>query len=387
MAVLVCSLLGAQGIARTLDAPPFIRDRALGSSLADDLQSIASSGARPAEINRSGRELLAKAYSAQGRRFQSNFPRGFDVDLSISDHRKIATNLLKGNLKNWHGYERELKYLNVLSRQDSPFSITSVGSRARIADGRFVEFDLLLKDKHSGMTMSMEVKDWQIDTRAKLDKAKEQIAKIARRASEQGVDRSIWVNRSGIGAGFREELENHAKRHRVGFYQSVSTSEKLAHNLKKPVRLDDVLKKESQGLRRLKLGRIAGRGVGWVSVAYGVYEAGHGVYQWKQGGITTRQAVMSVSEGVGAAAGGVAGSWAGAETGAVVGTFIGGPPGTAIGTVIGGIFGGIGGAIAGAWSGGLAGSFAVDQIIFRGLDEKENKALTEFLSQHYSARR
>ncbi len=393
-----CLLSGTQPAQARSTPPPFIQDRSVGKVLAEKFEGATRSSASTHEINQQGRQLLADAYSAGGRRFQNNFPGGFHLDLSKPQFQRIATNLLRANTKNWHGYERELKYLNVIARRESPFRIVSVGTRSPIADGRLVEFDALLEDKKSHLRLSAEFKDWRIDSPEKLIKAKEQIDKISRRAREQGVSSSIWVNRARIGKERHRDLERYAAARQVTVYSPVTTSERLPRSLLQPRRFDDVLLKESRNLRHIHREQIAARGVGgmrWgqlagrgaivVGTAYGVWQTGHGAYQWSQGAITTRQAVVSVSEGIGSAAGGFAGGWAGAEAGAAVGTFIVPGPGTAVGAVIGGAIGGIGGAVMGAWSGKAVGTLLVDDVIFKDLDEKETDSLMAFLKQRYQA--
>lgn len=370
----------------------------MGKVLAEKFEEVAKSSASTHQINQRGRQLLSDAYSAGGRRFQNNFPRGFHLDLSRPQFQRIATNLLRANAHNWHGYERELKYLNVAARRESPFRIVSVGTRSPIADGRLVEFDALLEDKKTRLQLSAEFKDWRIDSPEKLAKAKEQINKISLRAREQGVTRSIWVNRARIEPRMHQDLEHYAASRLVSVYSPVTTSERLPRNLLTPRRFDDVLIKESRNLKYTRQGQFAGRGAGairwgqfagrsagFMGAAYGVWQTGHGAYQWTQGAITTRQAVVSVSEGIGSAAGGAAGGWAGAEAGAAIGTFFGPGPGTAVGAVIGGTVGGIGGAVLGAWSGKAAGTVLVDDVIFKDLDEKETASLIAFLKQHYQS--
>lgn len=391
-----CLLCGTERAQARSAPPPFIQDRSLGKALAQKFEEVVKSNASTHEINRRGRQILSDAYSAGGRRFQNNFPRGFHLDLSKPQFQRIATNLLRANAHNWHGYERELKYLNVAAHRESPFRIVSVGTRSPIADGRLVEFDALFEDKKTRLQLSAEFKDWQIDSPEKLAKAKEQIDKISLRAREQGVARSIWVNRARIEQGRGQDLANYATSRRVSVYSPVTTSERLPRNLLHPRRFDDVLLKESRSLRyphqRQLVGRgvggirwaqFAGRGAGVIGAVYGAWQTGNGAYQWTQGTITTRQAVVSVSEGIGSAAGGVAGGWAGAEAGAAIGTFFGPGPGTAVGAVIGGTVGGIGGAVLGAWSGKAVGTVLVDDVIFKDLDEKEAASLIAFLKQHY----
>lgn len=377
-------------------APPFIQDRAKGAILAENLQKIAKSGADSREINQRTRQLLSEAYSSGGRRFQNNFPQGFHLDLSKPQFQKVASNLLRANALNWHGYERELKYLNVIAERESPFRIVSAGNRAPVADGRLVEFDALLEDKKSRMRVSAEFKDWRIDSPEKLRKAKEQIHKISLRAREQGVARSIWVNRARIDPRMERSLAKFAAFRRVSVYSPVSTSQRLARNLAKPVRFDDVLLRESRQLNRTPierlvtrkletrpLGHLARRSAGTIGAAYGLWKTGHGVYQFTQGSITKRQTIMSMSDGLGSAAGGGLGAWAGAEAGATVGTMILPGVGTLIGTVSGTIVGGITGALFGSLAGTYAGVSLVDDVIFKNLDEKEQESLMRFLAQYY----
>jgi hypothetical protein len=389
--------------ARTLYPPPFIQDRAFGKQLADQMEQVAASGKSPTAVHRECRRILRDGLSQGGQRFRSEFPRGFRLDFSDPQYRKIGTNLLRGNRSNWHGYLRELKYLNEIARKQSPFRIVSVGDRAPLKSGKIVEFDALLEDKRTGLRMSAEFKDWKINSRANLDKAKLQIDKIARRAREQGVSRSMWVNRARLSDRYRGELEEYARRRNVSIYSGTSTSNKLAHNLKNPRRFDDALegesrllqrratraversriavKHESKALRHIKIGRIAGRAAGPLIAGYEAYEVGHTAYQWKQGAVTTRKATISASEGIGAAAGGLAGAATGAYAGGAIGTFF--PPAAPFLAAGGGVIGGIAGAIGGSMAGGAGGTLLVDQVIYKDLEEKETDALIAFLQQHY----
>lgn len=368
----------------------------MGKVLAEKFEELTRSNTSMREINKHGRQILSEAYSAGGRRFQNNFPGGFHLDLAKPQFQRIATNLLRANSHNWHGYERELKYLNVAARQGSPFRIVSVGTRSPIADGRLVEFDALFEDKQSRLQLSAEFKDWRIDSPGKLAKAKEQIDKISLRAREQGVARSIWVNRARIEQGVHQDLTQYAASRRVSVYSLVTTSGRLPRNLVSPRRFDDVLLKESRGLKiphtsqlagpgagGIRWGQFVGRGAGVAAAGHGVWQTGQTGYQWAQGTLTTRQAVVSVSEGIGGAAGGLAGGWAGIEAGSAIGTFFGPGPGTAIGAAIGGVIGSVGGAVMGAWAGNASGTALVDDVIFKNLDEKETDSLISFLKQRH----
>ena len=350
--------------ARPAIPPPFIQDRSIGVSLADELKSIASSGATSKEINREGRRILSNAYSARGGYFAKSFPRGFHLDLSKDDVRRVATNLLQGNRNNWHGYERELKFLNVVANKKSPFELLSVNDRAKIASGKLVEFDAVIKDK-------------RITSMAQLEDAKKQIDKIASRARSQGVSRSIWVNRARLSANLRQDLQSYAARRNVTVYAGVSTSDKLAHNLKNPQRFDDVLEREAGMLQKTRWVRVAGRVVGVAATAYGAGKAAYAAYRWQQGGMTTRTATVTASEGVGAAAGGASGAYLGAQLGAF------GGPVAWVTVPAGGVLGGVVGAFAGGLGGKAVGETFVDEVIFKDLEHNETTAVIAYLQQQY----
>jgi hypothetical protein len=346
------------------------------------MEQAAASGRAPTAVHRDCGRILRDGLSKGGQRFRSEFPRGFRLNFSEPQYLKIATNLLRGNQSNWHGYLRELKYLNDIARKQSPFKIVLVGDRAPLRSGQVVEFDALLEDKRTRLKVSAEIKDWRIDSRQSLEKAKLQIDKISRRAGEHGVARTMWINRQEIPKRYRQELLSFASRRNVGVYSGISTSNKLPHNLKTPQRFDDVLKHESKALRHIKIGRMAGRSAGILGAAYGLGEVGYSAFQWNKGSITTRRATISASEGVGAAAGGLAGAATGASIGGTIGTAV---PfvGNAVGAVGGGIIGGVVGAFGGSAAGSASGTLLVDQVIFKDLEEKETEALITFLQQHY----
>jgi hypothetical protein len=365
--------------ARSYAPPPFIQDRSIGVSLADEMKALASNGASSRQINHEGRKILSQAYSAGGRYFQRNFPRGFNLDLSKNDISRVATNLLQGNVNNWHGYERELKYLNVIAGKDSPFELLKVNDRKWIKSGKLVEFDALLKDKRSGLLMSAEFKDKKIASRAELRQAKQQIDKISRRAREQRVSRSMWVNRKRVSENFRAELERYAAKRNVTVYIGVSTSERLPHESKNPKRFDDVLALESRGLGRWV--RLAGRSVGVGATLYGLGKGGHTFYAWQRGGLNTRAAVAAGSEAAGAAAGGLGGAAAGAQIGLAVGSAF--PP-LAVISVPGGILvGGVLGAFGGGVGGKTAGEALAEEVLFKDLEHNETTAVIAYLREQY----
>lgn len=381
--VLRCLLSSVPAEARSLYPPPFIQDRPLGKSLAAQMDAAAKSGKSPIAIHRECRKILSEGLSKNGQRFRSEFPRGFRLDFSDPAYRKIATNLLRGNQSNWHGYLRELKYLNEIARKQSPFSILSVGDRAKLRGGQLVEFDALLEDKRTGLKISGEFKDWKITSRASLEKAKRQIDKISRRARQQGVSRSMWVNRARVSDTYRKELEDYALRRNVGLYAHISTSDKLAHRLKNPQRFDDVLEKEARVLKKIKGGRLVGRGAGIAGTLYGGYQVGSAAYLWNSGAMTTRKATITASEGVGKAAGGLAGAYLGAQAGGTIGVFF--PPAAPFLVAGGGIVGGVVGAVGGSVAGSAAGELLVDQVIYKDLEEKETDALIAFLQDYYQS--
>lgn len=377
--------LGPPVQGRSLSPPPFINERSYGAVLADRMEQVAASGKSRREVHRECRRILSDGLSKGGQRFRSEFPRGFRLDLSDPKYRKVAVNLLRGNKRNWHGYLRELKYLNEIARKSSPFQILSVGDRAPLRSGQLVEFDALLRDKRTGLRASAEFKDWRIDSRAKLDGAKRQIDKIARRAREQRVARSMWVNRARVPENFRIELERYGRRRNVAVYSGISTSTRLPHDLWNPRRFDDVLARESRSLRPSSLSRYAVRGGGFVAIAVGATQVGHAAYQWNRGALTTRRATISATQGGTAAVGTAGGAIGGAKAGALIGTAVLPGPGTAIGGVVGGILGGLAGGIGGAMVGGIAGNALVDHVVFRNLKEEETAALIDFLIGHYQS--
>jgi hypothetical protein len=361
-----------------------ILDRSWGADLSRQVEeTTVLNRNNPIVVDRKIKRLLASGMSRGGLYFKNSFPKGVYFDASRNDVRKVITNLLRANRYNWHGYLRELKFINELAVPESPFILEESGGRQLIKDGRLVEFDLLTKHRSSGLKLVIESKDWKIRSKEDLEKAKKQIEKIAMRARQQGVSRVAWVNRKLVTPRYRSELLAHAERHGVGFYDNVSTSLKRSHDLVKPKRFDDVLELESSYLRKIRWGSLAGKSF---VAASAVYEIGNGIYtvhKWQSGRITTREFVSTGSGAAGGLAGGIAGGFAGVKAGAAIGTLFGPGYGTAIGAAAGGLIGSVGGAIAGTAAGEFAGNTAAEKLVFQSLNEKEKRATYQALIQHY----
>jgi hypothetical protein len=322
---------------------------------------------------------FSKALSKNGRvtnglRFQREFSRGVYLDFMREDISRIVNNALSGNRTNWHGFYRELKFINYLQSPGSPFELIQAGTRQKISDGRLVEFDMLVRHKRTGSKMVIESKDWGIRTRADLEKAKDQIAKIAQRTREEGVSKAVWMNRQNVPEGFRDDLVRFGKSQSVSIYDNVSTGQS-AVRLGKAQHVKALLKAESTLLTRSALKQAAR-----VGAIFGVVmESGfavHKTWQWQSGGATTRDLVTTA----GGAGGAIAGAAGGAATGAAIGSVFPGP-----GTAIGGFVGGFVGGFAGHFAGSKGTEYAVEKLYFENQTAKEREATVEALIARYTS--
>jgi hypothetical protein len=370
--------------ARSIGAPSMIYERSLGADLARQVEEVmVKHSASPKVADTMIKNLLSRGMSSGGLYYERSFPKGIFYDATRSDVMKVITNLMRSNRKNWSGYMRELKFINELASSNSPFVLERAGGRELIKDGRLVEFDLLVRDKRSNLKMAIEVKEWKIRSQADLNKSKGQIQKIAMRAREEGVERVVWVNRERVPERFRTELEKFARSQNVGFYDDISTSQRLPRDLNKPGRLDDVLEKESRSLGRTRWGRAAGKTLIVLGVVWETYQAGAAVQKWRNGRMTNRELVSEAGGTAGGMAGGVAGGYAGAQAGAYIGTFFGPGYGTAVGAFAGGLIGAVGGGVAGTFAGTEVANTASEKMIFRKLNDYEKQKIINGLLTHY----
>lgn len=339
---------------------PMIEGRSLGKRLADEVEQLVEH--HRGDLETAQREVagtLSRGMSARGVAFQRNFPNGIHLDPRRSDVLRVITNVLRGNSKNRGGYVRELKYINMASMEASPFRLVSVGDRARISDGRLVEYDLRLRHKWLRRDVVIEVKDWSIRSARDLDEAKSQIAKIAKRAAEDGVDEVLWVNRQTVRGGHRDALRMHAAEHGVDLYDDVSTSTRRSRIAGKVTRFDDLLHKVSMRQWGRFASKAAGR-VGGILVVTELIAMGMNMKKWRTGGISQREAWVNLGGHIGSVFGAiiflVPAPWAGLVVGWFLGDYVG------------------------RWLAGLI----CDRILFEDLDEKERYALQSRLSEHYS---
>lgn len=361
--------------ATALSAPPTVSDRALGQSLRTELGQVRNSYiegriSRPV-ANRRTATSFAKALSPGGLRFQREFPQGVHLDFMREDISKIVNNALSGNRTNWHGYYRELKYINAVVAPGSPFELNKANSRPRSENGRIVEFDSLFDHKRSRGTLIIEIKDKRINA-GNLQDTKDQIARIANCAREKGVTRTIWVNRQRVPEPFRDELMKFGELHNFGIYDNVTTGQ-TAVRRGQAQHFDDVLRTESKLIARSCAQRVT-KVMPYVGVAVESGFAIHKTWQWHSGRATTRDLVVTG----GGAAGGIAGATGGALAGAAIGSLFPGA-GTLIGGVVGGAVGGIGGHIAG----NQTTEYAIDKFYYEKQTEKEREATLETLVAHY----
>lgn len=300
------------------------------------------------------------------------------------DIGKIVNNALTGNKSNWHGYYRELKYINSIEAPNGKFRLIVSGSRNRISDGRIVEFDILAQDRWTGAKLAIESKDWKIKSRADLEKAKGQIAKVAKRAREEGVERVAWLNRKGSVSGvFKSELDDFGRKNGVTVYDRVSTG-KAAVSSGNAQHIDDVLAKESKLIAKTSVRRVV-KVIPYVGVAIESGLAIHKTWQWQSGGATTRDLVTTGGGAAGGVAGAASGAWLGAKGGAAIGSFFGPGLGSAFGGVVGAVLGGAVGGVTGHIAGNKTTEYAVDKLYYEKQTEKEREATIAALLSHYSA--
>lgn len=334
------------------------------------------------EANAKTIEVLRKALSPGGQRFDRYFPKGINLDFMREDIGKIVNNTLTGNKSNWHGYYRELKYINSIEATDGRFRLVEAGSRNRISDGRIVEFDILVQDRRTEAKLVIESKDWKIKSQAELDKAKAQLEKVAKRAREEGVERFVWVNRKGsISPELSDELRKFGQKHNVNVYDNVSTGEATVRR-KKAQHIDNVLEKESKLIAKTSARRVA-KVIPYVGV---VIESGiviHKTWQWQSGRVTTRDLVVTGGGAAGGIAGATGGAFLGAKGGAVIGSFV--PvAGTAVGGVVGAVVGGVAGGITGHIVGSKTTEYAAAKFYYEKMDDKEREVTVDALIVHYS---
>lgn len=378
-------------IARASSPPPFIHASSMRGELVRDWNRLTAGSPDPQTIHRQGTKILQQAYGY--RRFNSEFPRGFRLDLSRPDTRKVAINFLKGNANNWHGYSRELKVLNYI-HSGRRFNIIEAGSRTRFR-GRITEFDALLEHKRTKLRAVIEVKDRQIKSAKDMANAKDQITRIAARAKRDGVSTVAWVNRQTLPRNTEAELARHANRLGVSVYHNVTTGARTA-GVGRSRSLEGVMRAESMKLNRMaRTPPMAPRPVAMTNAPVArsittrlagplIASAAIGVtiYQYHRGGMNRRASITALSSGVGALAGSFAGAKGGAAAGAMIGSFF---PiiGTAAGATVGGLVGGIGGALGG---GMLASKIADTQTLnfIAKLDEEGQRALIQALREKYA---
>jgi hypothetical protein len=370
-------LFAFQGFA--LSAPPTVADRGFGQSLRAEIAQIRNDYfegriSRP-RANRRTATSFAKALSPGGLRFQREFPKGVHLDFMRDDISRIVNNALSGNKTNWHGFYRELKIINYIESPNSSFSLIESGSRQTISDGRLVEFDITTRHRQTGLKMVIESKDWGIRSRADLEKAKQQIAKIAIRAREEGVSRVAWINRKPVPEQFRGELLDFGKNKGAGIYDNISTGESAVRR-GNARHISSILDKESRIITTRSGLRKATKGAVVFSIAFETGFLIHKTWQWRSGRATTRDLATTGGGAVGATGGAAAGFWVGAS----VGSFFPGP-GTAIGSFLGITVGGI----FGHYAGNKTTQYAIDKFYFGKQTEKEKQATIDALLSHYSS--
>ena len=381
------TLISATNVA-ALSPPPTVSNRALGQNIRVEIEQIRTSYmegriSRPVANHRTA-SSFAKALSPGGQRFQREFPRGVHLDFMRNDISRVVNNALSGNKTNWHGFYRELKFINAAIAPGASFELVEAGSRQVIRDGRVVEFDSLFRERRTGKTLVIEIKDWKISSRDQLDKAKDQILKISQRAREEGVTRATWMNRQQVPGQFRSELVDFGRRHNVGIYDRVTTGQ-TAVQRGQAQHIDDVLRRESRNMTRAeRVGRV-NRVIPYLAVIVETGFMAHKTSQWQAGRATTRDLAVTSGGAVAGVTGAAGGAILGAKGGAAIGTFFG--PG--IGTAIGGTLGGLGGAVVGGVSGHFGGrkatEYAIDKFYYEKLSEEEKRATVEALIAHFES--
>ena len=169
------------------------------------------------------------------------------------------------------------------------------------------------------------------------------------------------VGGSGGAGGIGEILDSAGgggkKGGRAGFLKRMLTSKNVVDRAKSIQKIRDARLSTPKTGAFAKIGQYMSKvkpaSMIKLGGALAVVSAGYDIYNRKQQGQSTSQAVAGTAGGVAGGLGGaLVGAKGGALLGAAIGTAIAGPVGTAIGVGFGGLVGGLAGGIAGSYAGG-----------------------------------
>jgi hypothetical protein len=169
------------------------------------------------------------------------------------------------------------------------------------------------------------------------------------------------VGGSGGAGGIGEILDSAGgggkKGGRAGFLKRMLTSKNVVDRAKSIQKIRDARLSTPKTGAFAKIGQYMSKvkpaSMIKLGGALAVVSAGYDIYNRKQQGQSTSQAVAGTAGGVAGGLGGaLVGAKGGALLGAAIGTAIAGPVGTAIGAGFGGLVGGLTGGIAGSYAGG-----------------------------------
>lgn len=152
----------------------------------------------------------------------------------------------------------------------------------------------------------------------------------------------------GIGEILDSTSRGGRKGGRAGFLKRLSTSKEVLDRAKSIQKIRDARLSTPKTGAFAKIGQYMSKvkpaSMVKLGGALAVVSAGYDIYNRKQQGQSTTQAITGTAGGV---AGGLLGAKGGAVLGATLGTAIAGPVGTAVGAALGGIVGGVAGYYAG----------------------------------------
>lgn len=354
----------------------------LRGSINDDWSAYRNGEISAGGFNEAARTNLSRGLSPGGQRFTRAFPEGFYVDATKPGVKKLLERSIGTHSPHVQGYLRQTKYANVISRPNSPFELIAVEDRGpRNIDA---EFDIRAREKLTGSEVAIESKEWKIKSQKELDKAKEQLDRIVKRARVEGVEKVIWVNRRGIGnSQWENEFKRYAKQRGASVYFNVSTGPETVSR-GRASGFSDILDLEAKSMRfQIKARNFSKRGLPILGAAIEVGMAGSTLVGWHEGRVSDRE----LARRGGGLVGGAGGVWAGAVVGSSIGAGIGSVVpgiGTAAVGVIGGIAGGVAGGITGDQLGSYAAEKAAEQFYFEKLNKNENDALFAHVRKSYS---
>jgi len=363
--------------ARTFSNPPTVGNKPQ-SDVLRGVWKARISDYREGSITRNQLNREASATMAEWlrpSRFNSEFPEGFQLDMSKKGVSEVLSKGMAVNQPNAKGSLRELKFMNAIEHPNSPLVLVEANDR-KMFQGKITEYDIVAMEPKSRGIVVYESKDWKIQNRQQMDHAKDQISRIIARAKSEGVEQVTWVNREGISDAYLDEFTEHVESLGGKADFNASTGPKTVAAWKAQS-FAGILERDAKAVRwRASAGKIAKRGIPIAGTVIEVGLAGNTFVGWQRGRVSNRD---MVGRG-GGAIGGIGGAAGGAAIGGAIGfEFVG------VGAIPGAIIGGVIGGLAGDKSGELAATALADGFYFKKMDEEENQALFAHLQTTYSS--